>query len=221
MKITYRTSIFILLLCSFGFSFTQRQKEALNPSQAWADAVFKATEATAILVAKYVASELSLDPIVTNNFVNAYVQERLAAAKRREEIRYKGNRQSTLSVSRMDRVGYLRVLRENLSPAQRKIATSIMRPDGRLGGSLTGSLDGSVNRLVRARITKRKIMKTMPIIVEYLNQFVDLERISGDERMDKVIELRVATAKKMVPIIGVDAADSWLDLRRRKGITIK
>jgi len=67
----------------------------------------------------------------------------------------------------------------------------------------------------------------LPILVKYHQQFAALnakalsEGISPEDRMAKVIELRVATAKKMVSIIGEEAADFWLDLRTRKGISIK
>jgi len=59
--------------------------------------------------------------------------------------------------------------------------------------------------------------------VLYHRQFAALnaEALSSNDRMDKVIELRVAIAKELASIIGVEAADFWLDLNRRKGISIR
>ncbi len=187
----------------------------------------KATKATAILVAKFVAIELSLDKESTKTFVAAYVDERIKTAVRQEEVRTRGDRQFSIAVSRVNEKTFLRVINKNLSPDKRKQAINIMRPDGRLGGSVSGSLDGAVNRLIRGKVAGKKIKQTMPILVKYLQQFVALdakaisERISREERMNMVIELRVATAKKLASIIGVDAADYWLDLRTRQGISIK
>jgi hypothetical protein len=47
------------------------------------------------------------------------------------------------------------------------------------------------------------------------------EGLASKERVDKVTELRVATAKELASIIGTDAADFWLGMRRRQGTSIK
>lgn len=227
MKFIYCAYIFIFLICFMSFSCALLEKKEVDPALARAGEMSKATKATALLVAEFVASELSLDKKSTKTFVDAYMHERIKAAERQEEVRTRGNRQLSISVSRVNVEGFLRVINENLSPDKRNQAIDIMRPDGSLGGSLTGSLDGMVNRLIRGKAAEKKIMRAMPILVQFLHQFVALnkkaisERISRDERMKRVIELRVATAKKLASIIGVEAADYWLDLRTRQGISIK
>ncbi|MCJ7579407.1 MAG: hypothetical protein MUP98_02615 [Candidatus Aminicenantes bacterium] len=221
MKFKYLIFIFIFLICFIAFSCAPLEKKEIDPARAWAIKESKATKATATLVAKFIAFELSLDKESTKTFVDAYVDERIKAGERQEEVRTRGDRQFSIAVSRVNEQGFLRVINKTLSPDQRKQAINIMRPDGMLGGSLTGSLDGSVNRLIRGKVGEKKIMKAMPILVKYLQQFVALnakaisERISREERMDMVIELRMATAKKLVSIIGEDAAEYWLDLQTR------
>jgi len=227
VKFVNHSFIFVFFICFIGLSCAPRAKKEISPAQAWAIEVANATEASSTLVAEFVARELSLGPKQTEKFVNDYVVESEAVLKRQAEARETGNRQDFRSVSRKNEEGFLRVMKVNLNPDQIKIAINILRPDGMLGGSFTGSLDGSVNSLIRGKVAKNKIEKALPILVKYHQQFAALnakalsEGISPEDRMAKVIELRVATAKKMVSIIGEEAADFWLDLRTRKGISIK
>ena len=227
MKFVNHPFIFVFFICLIALSCAPRAKKVISPAQAWAIDVANATEASSTLVAEFVARELSLGPKQKEKFVNDYVVEREAVVKRQAEARKTGNRQDFMLVIRKNEEGFLRVMKVNLNPDQIKIAINILRPDGMLGGSMTGSLDGSVNSLIRGKVAKNKIEKALPILVTYHQQFAALnakalsEGISPDDRMDKVIELRVATAKKLVPIIGEEAADFWLDLRTRKGISIK
>ena len=221
MKSASQSFIFLFIASIITFSCAPHAKKELSPAQAWAIDVARATRATSILVAEFVARELSLNAKQTEKFVRDYLAERAA------EARKAGDRQDLRSEMRMNTEGFLRVMNDNLNRDQVKIATKILRPDGVLGGSLTGSLDGSVNRLVRGKVAKNKIEKAMPILVKYHQQFAALNAkvlskgISREGRMDNVIELRVATAKELASIIGVEAADFWLDLQRRKGISIK
>jgi len=227
MKFTYYSFIFVFLICFVTFSCATRAKKEIDPAWARTIEAAKATEATATLVAEFVAYELSLGPKQTKKFVKAYVAEQKAAVNRQLEARQMRNRQTPSLIYRKNEAGLLRVMKDNLNPDQSKKALNIMRPDGILRGTFTGSLDNSVNRLIQGKAAKKKIEKALPILVKYLQQFLALhakassEGISREDRMDKVVELRVATAKKLVPIVGVEAADFWLGLRTRKGISIK
>jgi hypothetical protein len=213
----------VSVLCLIAFSCFTDTYEETSPSQAWAIDVANATEATSTLVAEFVARELSLGPEQTGKLVKDYVRERQAAANRHMEARDNADSADIRSMVRKNEKGFLRVMQNNLNPDQIDIAISILRPDGMLGGTWTGSLDGSVNTLVRGKVPKKKIEEAMPILVLYHRQFAALnaKALSSNERMDKVIELRVAIAKELASIIGVEAADFWLDLKRRKGISIR
>jgi hypothetical protein len=227
VKAASQIFIFLFIASIFAFSCAPHARKELSPAQAWAIDIEKATKATSILVAEFAAGELSLSAKQTKKFVKDYVAEREAVARRRAEASKSGERQDLMSEMRMNTEGFLRVMNDNLNRDQVKIATKILRPDGVLGGSLTGSLDGSVNRLVRGKVAKHKIEKAMPILVKYhqlfaaLNARVHSEGISREDRIDNVIELRVATAKELASVIGAKAADFWLDMQRRKGISIK
>jgi len=213
----------VSVLCLIVFSCYTSTFEETSPSQVWAIDVANATEAASTLVAKFVARELSLGSEQTEKFVKDYVAERQAVVKRLMKARNSANGPDTGSMVRKNGKGFLRVMQNNLNPDQIDIAISILRPDGMLGGTVTGALDGSVNSLVRGKVPKEKIEKAMPILVLYHRQFAALnaEALSSNDRMDKVIELRVAIAKELASIIGVEAADFWLDLNRRKGISIR
>lgn len=227
MKSASQSFISLFIASIFAFSCAPHARKELSRAQAWAIAVAKATKATSVLVAEFAARELSLSAKQTEKFVKDYVAEREAVERRREEAHKTGERRDLRSEMRTNAEGFLRVMNDNLNRDQVKIATKILRPDGVLGGSLTGSLDGSVNRLVQGKVAKHKIEKAMPILVKYHQQFAALnarvlsEGISREDRSDNVIELRVATAKELASVIGVEAADFWLDLQRRKGISIK
>jgi len=213
----------VSVLCLIVFSCYTSTFEETSPSQVWAIDVANATEAASTLVAKFVARELSLGSEQTEKFVKDYVAERQAVVKRLMKARNSANGPDIGSMVRKNEKGFLRVMQNNLNPDQIDIAISILRPDGMLGGTVTGALDGSVNSLVRGKVPKEKIEEAMPILVLYHRQFAALnaEALSSNDRMDKVIELRVAIAKELASIIGVEAADFWLDLNRRKGISIR
>ena len=213
----------VCVLCLTAFSCYPATFEETSPSQTWAIAVANATEATSILVAEYVARELSLSPEQTEKFVKDYVTERQAVVERQMRESNRANGPDIGSMVRKSEKGFLRVMQNSLDPDQIDIAISILRPDGMLGGTVTGSLDGSVNSLVRAKVPREKIMEAMPILVLYHRQFAALnaEALSSNARTDKVIELRVAIAEELASIISVEAADFWLDLNRRRGISIR
>jgi hypothetical protein len=227
MKSARRSFIFLFFANIITFSCTSHAGKELSSARTWAIGVAKATKATSILVAEFVARELSLSAKQTKKFVKDYVAEREAVERRRAEARKTGDRQDVRSEMRINAEGFLRVMNDNLDPDQVKIAEKILRPDGILGGSLTGSLDGSVNKLVQGKVAKHKIEKAMPILAKYHQRFAALntrvlsDGISSGDRMDNVIELRVATAKELASVIGVEAADFWLGMQRRMGISIK
>jgi hypothetical protein len=227
MNSARRSFIFLFFTNIITFSCTSHAGKELSSARTWAIGVAKATKATSILVAEFVARELSLSAKQTKKFVKDYVAEREAVERRRAEARKTGDRQDVRSEMRINAEGFLRVMNDNLDPDQVKIAEKILRPDGILGGSLTGSLDGSVNKLVQGKVAKHKIEKAMPILAKYHQRFAALntrvlsDGISSGDRMDNVIELRVATAKELASVIGVEAADFWLGMQRRMGISIK
>ena len=180
----------------------------------------KLTKETAKVVANFVAHKMSLSPKQKRTFVLAYVAEREAAVKRQLEFRLSGNQQDLTSIYQKNEEGLLKVMKDTLSPDQSKKALIILRPDGR-PGEIFGFLDDSVNRLIRGRVAKRKIKRALPILEKYHQQLASItvkarsEGIVRKDTRDKIIELRIETAKKLAPIIGEEAASFWLDLRTR------
>lgn len=180
----------------------------------------KLTKETAKVVANFVGRKLSLGSKQKRKFVAAYVAEREEAVKRQLEVRLSGNQQDLTWIYQKNEEGLLKVMKDTLNPNQRQKALIILRPDGR-PGEIFGFLDDSVNRLIRGRVAKRKIKMALPILEKYHQQLASLTAKARSEGMvrkdtrDKIIELRIETAKKLAPIISEEAASFWLDLRRR------
>ena len=217
MKLKPHSFFFIFAVSLTTLSCVQRDaKREISPAQSRAIEIAEENKASSTLVAEYVARELSLGPRQKRKFVQDYVAEREAFATQQLEA----NRTGLLPVQKNEE-GFLRVMNDNLSPDQVKVAISILRPRGFMRGSFMG-LEGSVNMLIRINVPLKKIRKALPVLVTYNQQFAELvtKGLSSKDRMDKVIELRVATAKELASIIGNDAADSWLGMQRRQGISI-
>jgi len=167
-------------------------------------------------VAKFIAKDVGLAADKAEKFVQAYVAEREAAAKRLAEMakeqgqKVKGEAKTLREESqkRMDAV-----LNEYLTAEQVKKVKEC---------DLEG-LDRSVRVLVQAKVEEAKVDLALPVLAKFHKATAELmtkvrsKEITRQDAAAKEKELRAATAKDLGPVVGEETATKWEGAGSKQG----
>jgi hypothetical protein len=162
------------------------------------------------ITAKFVADQLGLAGEKSDKFVADYVNQRLASF---EKLRGSGGGntpEAAAAVAAAEASQAMRAfLQANLSPQEAARAAEMLGP-------LFGLLERNVAGLLQLNVPQAKVQQAMPVLSQFVQaakkqvyEPVSMGLLARQDAATKIRDLRLAAAKDLAPIVGVDVAARW------------